>query len=475
MDRTRYRSLFVAEAHRVFASVERELAEDVVRPDPRTLMRSFHMLKGMSATMELGPIATLAHALEDVCDEMGRGALDVDEPTRALLAGAVVLLRSQVDNFSDGREPSPDEAMEQQIRAYLTARAHTGFRLLAEEGPTAADNLPESTGTEDAVAALAEMLSACQKLRELSSLEPGPAAQVTRIEEAARRMYTRLAEMREVPFGTVIPPMRRRLRALCQQLGREARLEVRGEEVRVDPEVLGPLQAALAQLLTNAVVHGIEAPAERGAKGPVGCIDVVAERAGRRLLVSFADDGRGLDIRGLRSAAGEPEADPIELALRPGLTTVAEPGPAAGRGQGLPAVSHLVARLGGRFSLLSSRGHGTRLSIEVPLHAELVRLLLVRAGGHTFALVASRAAAAPDLSTAEPLLNLAVDGTATIRLADGTFFRVDQVLGAVETLVSPPPWPLGAIPHLVGTTVAPEGHILLVVDPSTTLTPRAPS
>lgn len=475
MDRTRYRSLFVAEAHRAIATAERELAEDVVRPDPRTLLRSFHMLKGMSATMEIAPIASLAHALEDVCEEMGRGALEVDEPTTALLTGAIVLLRRQVDDVAEGREPSPDEGMEQRIRAHLNARSHTGFRLLPEEESTLSEVLPTATGTEDAVAALAEMLAACQKLREFSGADPGTSLQISRIEEASRRMYTRLAELREVPFGTIIPPMRRRLRALCKQLGREARLEVQGEEVRVDPEVLGPLQAALAQLLNNAVAHGIEPPGERGAKGPVGRVSLVAERVGRRLLVSFDDDGRGLDVAGLRSAAGDPEADPIELALRPGLTTIAVPGSVAGRGHGLPAVSHLVARMGGRFSLFSARSRGTRLNIEVPLHAELVQLLLVRAAGHTFALVANRAAAAADTPGAAPLLELPVQGVATIRLADGTPLRVDQVLGAVETLVSPPPWPLDAIPHLVGTTVAPEGHILLVIDPGSSLLPRGSS
>ncbi|MES2639843.1 MAG: Hpt domain-containing protein [Myxococcota bacterium] len=475
MDRTRYRSLFVAEAHRAIAAAERELADGVARPDPRALLRSFHMLKGMSATMEIGAIATLAHALEDVCEEMGRGSLEVDEPTTALLTGAIVLLRRQVHDVSEAREPTPDEGMEQRIRAHLSARSHTGFRLLPEEEPTLSESPSATTGTEDAVAAIAEMLAACQKLRELSSVDPSASAQISRIEEASRRMYTRLAELREVPFGTVIPPLRRRLRALCKQLGREARLEVNGEEVRVDPEVLGPLQAALVQLLNNAVAHGIEPPSERGAKGPVGRISLVAERVGRRLLVSFDDDGRGLDVAALRSAAGEPEADPIELALRPGLTTVAVPGPIAGRGHGLSAVSHLVARLGGRFSLFSARSRGTRLNIEVPLHAELVRLLLVRAAGHTFALVANRAAAFADTPSAAPLLALPVQGVATIRLADGTPLRVDQVLGAVETLVSPPPWPLDALPHLVGTTIAPEGHILLVIDPSSALLPRETS
>ncbi|MDP2312458.1 MAG: Hpt domain-containing protein [Pseudomonadota bacterium] len=471
MDRTRYRSLFVAEAHRAIATARAELTRATPPADPRVLLRCFHTLKGMSATMQLGAIAAMAHALEDVCDELLRGSLASDGPTTELIVEAIGHLHRQIDEVAGGNEPDLAAEMEHRLRGHLTANARTGFRLLPEEEPT--DSGWDPAGTEDAVAALAEMLSACQRLRDISGDNPTAEREIRRVEEAARRMYARLAELREVPFATVLPPLRRRLRALCKELGREARLDVQGEDLRVDPEVLGPLQAALVHLLHNAMAHGIERPEDRGAKGRIGNVTIVVERVGRRLRVRFADDGQGLDVARLRAVAREPNGDPVELALRPGLTTFEQPGPVAGRGHGLPAVLHLVARLGGRLELESSRA-GTRLNIEVPLHAELVRLILVRAGGQTLALVANLAPPIADEPDAPTLLGLPVTGTAAVRVADGQHLRVDQVLGAVDTLVSTPPWPLDALPHLVGTTVAPEGHILLVVDPSSAPPPRGP-
>jgi chemotaxis protein histidine kinase CheA len=62
-----------------------------------------------------------------------------------------------------------------------------------------------------------------------------------------------------------------------------------------------------------------------------------------------------------------------------------------------------------------------------------------------------------------------------VTFAGGGSVRVDQVLGAFEAPVARPPWPLDAVPHVVGTTVAPKGHILLVLDPTSAQRPRGSS
>jgi len=464
--------LFLSEARRALAEADAELAERD-DADPRELLRAFHTLKGMSATMEHGALVAIAHALEDVCEVFARDGRPLDVATIALLVDAVGHLRAQLAEVESGREPPDAEALERRIRRHLSERAHTGFRLLVEEDPTPPPADVDSAG-EDAAAALADMLAACRRLRELADDTPAVAAEIHRLEAGARRMYHRLAELREVPFETVLPPLRRRLRALCRELGREASLEVEGEDVRVDPEVLGPLQTALVQLLHNALAHGIERPEERGAKSAVGRISLGVERVGKRLHVRFADDGRGLDLVRLRAVAGDPTADALALALRPGISTASDPGVVAGRGHGLPAVWHLLSGLGGEVHLESSSA-GTRLHIEVPLHAELTPLLLVRAAGQTLALLARRAATGPEDAGAAPLFALQVAGAASVDLAGGARVRVDHVLGAFEAPVARPPWPLHALPHLVGTTVAPEGHILLVVDPTSALLPRGTS
>lgn len=474
MDKSRYRALFVEEARRAIGNAEALAARpDALKSNAMALLRCFHTLKGMSATMAYGSITLLAHALEDVCDGVTAGRLQPDAATATLLAEGTDAIRRQVGRVEEGEEPEPDAEMERRIREHLSTGGTTGFRLLvplAEDEVTAEEPL-SAPRTEDAAGAVAEMLAACNRLREVSS-SGAVEAEVTRLEDAARSLYARLVELRQVPFGSALPPLRRHLRSLCRQHAREAVLECQGEDVLVDPDVLVPLQAALVQLLHNAVIHGIEPPTERGMlrKPRAGRIVLRVEQAGGLLLIEFADDGRGLDIAALRTAAGDPDGDPVSLATLPGVSTRARVDHHAGRGLGLPAVMHGIELLGGTVDVYSVPGRGVRLCVEVPVHTDLTDVLLVQVGDATLGLLRRQVAVlAGEDPYAAPLLDLPVTGGAAVHVRGHAPVRVDRVLGSVETLVRPAPFPLARVPAILGTTVGPDGRIVFVVDPVPTL------
>ena len=64
--------------------------------------------------------------------------------------------------------------------------------------------------------------------------------------------------------------LERAARDAAQHSGQARRFEGRGGDVRLDAHVLSAVQAALVQVVRNAVAHGIEAQAERGAAGKAG-------------------------------------------------------------------------------------------------------------------------------------------------------------------------------------------------------------
>lgn len=383
MDRSRYRALFVAEARRTLAEGAAELRRLEARgaaappddPSARELLRAFHTLKGMSATMGIGAIVSVAHALEDVCQAATTGSLVLDAPARALMRSALARMENQVDEVEAGTEPVEDAPLVDAVLRHLAAAAQTGFRLLGPVEPPArpaipadlelTDDEPTWDGPGDT---FARVLAACASLKTRLAGDPQALAELQHVTQGVRALYCELAEARAVPFATVVPPLRRRLRALCGATGRDALLEVHGEDVRVDPAILGPLQAALVHLVHNAVLHGIEPAADRGAKGGVGHVSLRVEARVDHLSVEVEDDGRGLDAAALQAAAGEPGLDPVALALRPGLTTADAPGLASGRGEGLPAARGLVERLGGALDLSSTPGRGTRVHLRVPLY-----------------------------------------------------------------------------------------------------------
>jgi HPt (histidine-containing phosphotransfer) domain-containing protein/PAS domain-containing protein len=143
-----------------------------------------------------------------------------------------------------------------------------------------------------------------------------------------------------------------------------------------------PVKDVLIQLIRNAVVHGIETPAERQSMGksPEGHIRIQFEMVenGRAFRMQCEDDGRGLTPDKLRktavakgiisqadaSALSDQEA--MMLVFRSGFSTAKDVTKDAGRGVGMDVIAEIAARLGGRISLNSEIGKNMRLSLSFP-------------------------------------------------------------------------------------------------------------
>ncbi len=143
-----------------------------------------------------------------------------------------------------------------------------------------------------------------------------------------------------------------------------------------------PVKDVLIQLIRNAVVHGIESPAERQAAGKSaeGHIRINFEmtEGGRAFRMMCEDDGRGLTPDTLRktavakgiisqadaSALSDQEA--MMLVFRSGFSTASGVTRDAGRGVGMDVIAEIAARLGGRISLNSEVGKNMRLSLSFP-------------------------------------------------------------------------------------------------------------
>jgi two-component system chemotaxis sensor kinase CheA len=146
-----------------------------------------------------------------------------------------------------------------------------------------------------------------------------------------------------------------------------------------------PVKDVLIQLIRNAVVHGIESPAEREASGksPEGHIRIQFDMVenGRAFRMQCEDDGRGLTPDKLRktaitkgiisqndaSALSDQEA--MMLVFRSGFSTAKDVTRDAGRGVGMDVIAEIAARLGGRISLNSEVGKNMKLSLSFPAQA----------------------------------------------------------------------------------------------------------
>ncbi len=143
-----------------------------------------------------------------------------------------------------------------------------------------------------------------------------------------------------------------------------------------------PVKDVLIQLIRNAVVHGIETPAERQSMGksPEGHIRIQFEMVenGRAFRMQCEDDGRGLTPDKLRKTAvakgiisqsdatALSDQEAMMLVFRSGFSTAKDVTKDAGRGVGMDVIAEIAARLGGRISLNSEIGKNMRLSLSFP-------------------------------------------------------------------------------------------------------------
>jgi two-component system chemotaxis sensor kinase CheA len=139
------------------------------------------------------------------------------------------------------------------------------------------------------------------------------------------------------------------------------------------------IKEVLMQLIRNSVVHGVESPEERLAKGKneTGTIQLSIKTDGKIIQVKLVDDGRGLDFKKIsqkalslnmikKEDAGNKGAL-LQAIFAPGFSTAETEGVHAGRGIGLNLVRDRVRDAKGTIKLQTEWGKGTAFNVFLPL------------------------------------------------------------------------------------------------------------
>jgi len=240
---------------------------------------------------------------------------------------------------------------------------------------------------------IAELRGAIESVQRSFS---GGVEQMDRELAQAREAAERL---RLLPARLMFVSLERTARDAAQVLNRRITFLSSGGEVRLDAQVFGVVQSALAQAVRNAVAHGIETAAERESVGKPaeGRVWVEVRRRRNQAVFVCRDDGRGVDLEAVRGAVERKGMLPTEAAklgpeellrllLNGGLSTSAAVTQIAGRGIGLDVVREAAARLGGEVGIRTESGLGTTLEMVVPVSLAAVDALIVEAGGRTVAI-----------------------------------------------------------------------------------------
>jgi two-component system sensor histidine kinase and response regulator WspE len=225
-----------------------------------------------------------------------------------------------------------------------------------------------------------------------------------RASSVAARLADEVLALHMCRFGDGLHGLPRMVRDLGRSLGKEVRLEVEGADTLVDRAVLVRLEAPLAQLLRNAVDHGMESAVDRIAAGKPreGCIRLQARHRGGMLSIEVGDDGRGIDPERIRRAAVARQlaapgfaqaltnAELMEFLFLPGFSLKEDTDRISGRGVGLDVVYEAVQAQNGTVRVEATPGAGFRTLITLPVTQSIVRALVADVLGEAYALPIAR-------------------------------------------------------------------------------------
>jgi len=216
-----------------------------------------------------------------------------------------------------------------------------------------------------------------------------------------RRLNRALQDMvmstRMIAVSSVSARMQRAVRQASRMTGKDAELNIVGEDLLIDGDVLAKLADPLMHILRNAVDHGIETKQVRLEKGKeaIGKIQLTFEQLGNHITVTCTDDGMGLDYDLILNKAKEKDLITDQqldnnaiarLILHPGFSTRTDTTQVSGRGVGMDVVNNTVTGLKGSVHIGDNKNTGTLISLRIPVTLLTNHSILVDAGSEQYAI-----------------------------------------------------------------------------------------
>jgi chemosensory pili system protein ChpA (sensor histidine kinase/response regulator) len=453
-----------------------------------------------------GAKSPLVRVRADILDRLVNQAGEVSI-SRSKLENEVETLRSSLSDFSENLTRLRRQLREVEMQAESQIASRMSISSDREFDPLEFDRF---TRLQELTRMMAESVNDVASFHESLTRSVDAAGDDLVLQARLTRDLQRdLMRVRMVPFASISERLFRVARQSAKEVDKRVNLDIRGGAVEVDRSVLERMAAPFEHLLRNAIAHGVESRAGRGeaGKNETGELLVQVAQQGNEVVIEFTDDGAGLDLERIRAKAISngllradeevTDAQVADLIFEPGFSTAESLTELSGRGVGMDIVQSEAQALGGRVDMFSERGKGTKFTIHLPLTLAVTQVVLLAAGGKTYALPAilveqvlqmkeaalaeahrngfvpiqgqqavlhylpvllGAAGAQPPVQRSSPVMMLK---NGNERLA----VQVDEVLGNREVVIKNIGPQLARLVGIAGATVLGSGDIVLILNP----------
>ena len=426
------------------------------------VFRAFHTIKGVSGFLNLPRIVEVAHAAEFLLDKVRSNKIPLSAHVLELVLASSDLLGQLIGMLSGGDAPKERELkiLVRRLEAACEGRALAAPGGTAARPSTSVSSTPVSStpgsspasttstppNTSDTVAAPTP-----QAAPDASETKPAPtkAAAITakadqtvkvstqrmdslvnlvgelviaqlmvvqdpvvsrihdqrlsrnmaQLGKIVRDLQETSMSLRMVTLKATFQKMARLVRDVAAKAGKRIQLEVEGEDVELDRNVVEEIGDPLVHMIRNACDHGVEPADERrkAGKNETGTLRLRAFHSGGSIVIEVEDDGRGLGRerilkkcleKGLidpsRNLAEIPDSEVFNYIFLPGFSTAEKVTDISGRGVGMDVVRRNIEALRGSVEIRSTPGEGSTFSMRLPLTLAIIDGMVVRVGGQRY-------------------------------------------------------------------------------------------
>ena len=454
---------FLLESREAVDQLDRDLVALEAAPSEKEILsrifRALHTIKGTCGFLGFNKLERVSHAGEGLLSRLRDGVLHVDEDIASALLATVDAVREMLDSIQTrekdgdleydelvtklkrlaegevaGAEPVPvafavaaPRAKKRTKKQALVAQPSTQVATNQEAGTTAVEAIvapppePMASGTTaakgpaptetvridvhllDRLMDLAgELVLTRNQVREVQLGADNAALSTAsqRLNLVTTGLQEGIMLMRMQPVEYLFGKFPRMVRDTAKQCGKQARVELSGNDAELDRTLLEAIKDPLTHLIRNAVDHGIETPEVRirNGKPPEGVVSVRAVHQSGHVSIEISDDGAGIPLDRVREKAVArglisqeranlmSEAETANLIFMPGLSTANAVTNVSGRGVGMDVVKTNVERLGGTVEVETKLGTGSSFRLKLPLTLAIIPALIVESGGERYAI-----------------------------------------------------------------------------------------
>ena len=441
---------FALEAREHLANAEAAVLSLEVTPNDAELVnvvfRAFHTIKGVAGFLHLPRIVEVAHASEFLLDKVRSHKIPLTTHVLELVLASSDLLGQLIGMLSGGEPPRERElkVLVRRVEAACEGRVIGAMSSSDSNAPKVAastlttpttsdvkDSLPQDTNSApiaDVVAAttlakthatnkadqtvkvstqrmdtlvnlvgelVIAQLMVVQDPEVVSLHEQRVQRNLAHLGKIVRDLQETSMSLRMVTLKSTFQKMARLVRDVASKAGKRIQLEVEGEDVELDRNVVEEIGDPLVHMIRNACDHGIEGCEDRRAAGKTehGTLRLRAFHSGGSIVIEVEDDGRGLQRerilrkcleKGLidpsRNLSDIPDNEVYSFVFLPGFSTAEKVTDISGRGVGMDVVRRNIEALRGTVEIHSDPGKGSVFSMRLPLTMAIIDGMVVRIG-----------------------------------------------------------------------------------------------